>query len=105
MCSTSLHGTTPGRHNAEPGRHMRTILCVDNSTYAADTLKQFLQSHGYGVALASEGSTAVELVNDKNVKAVVLECHFPQAEEIAIALRHARPNLPIVMISGYCGVP
>jgi DNA-binding response OmpR family regulator len=84
---------------------MRTILCVDDSTYAADILRDFLQNHDYNVALASDGRTAVEHVADRAVKAVLLDCHIPQAEQVAVALRRARPNIPIVMLSGYCGVP
>jgi DNA-binding response OmpR family regulator len=83
---------------------MRTILCVDDSTYSSDTLRDFLQTHGYNV-VGSEGPTAVELVADRNVKAVLLDCHIPHAEEIAVAIRHARPNIPIVMLSAFCGVP
>ncbi|MBV9610728.1 MAG: response regulator [Acidobacteria bacterium] len=84
---------------------MRTILWVDDSTYSADQLREFLLNHGYGVALASDARTAVELVCDRDIKAVLLDCHLPQAEDVALAIRHARPNLPIVMISGYCGIP
>ena len=84
---------------------MRTILCVNDSTYASDTLKDFLKTHGYDVVFVPDGRVAVELVSDRKIKAVLLDCHIPQAEEIAVALRHARANVPIVMLSAYCGVP
>ena len=84
---------------------MRTILFVDDSTYTADTLKDFLQSHGYDVVFTSSGRIAIDLINDRKIQALLLDCHAPHAEEFAIAFRQARPNVPIVMISGYCGVP
>jgi len=83
---------------------MRTILCVDDSTYAADSLKDFLEHHGYNV-VACDGHSAVDLVNDRKVEAVLLDCHISHAEEIAVSLRRARRNIPIVMLSAYCGVP
>jgi two-component system, NtrC family, sensor kinase len=84
---------------------MARILCVDDSTYAASALVTFLEHHGHTITLASDARTALQTIEDRKIQVALLDCHIPLAEEVAKAIRHARPNMPIVMISAYCGVP
>jgi DNA-binding response OmpR family regulator len=81
------------------------ILCIDDHTRGFVSRIDFLQSHGHTVLVAANQSTAIDLLARNTIDAMILDCRLDGINGLVSALRIVRPNLPVVMLSGYCGVP
>jgi CheY-like chemotaxis protein len=67
-----------------------------------------LKQVGYDVLIASDPPTALAITDKVNVDLVVLDYSFPghiSGEELAQRLRATKPNLPLIMLSGYPDLP
>jgi len=86
---------------------MASILFVDDSTLATRTLVEALRRCGYDVEIAADADEAVRLFTLNPADAVVMDCHVETSccQTIAPVLRQIYPDTPIIMMSGYCGVP
>jgi len=85
---------------------MASILVVDDSTLSTRTLVEALRRSGYDVEIAPDADEAVRLFKLNPVDAVVMDCHVEASSQtIAPVLRQIYPDTPIIMMSGYCGVP
>jgi nitrogen-specific signal transduction histidine kinase/CheY-like chemotaxis protein len=87
-----------------------TILVVDDEPDIRRVVARMVQSLGYGVLTAGDGVEAEQLVRDEpSISAVALDLTMPgrNANETIAALRLARPDLRIVVMSGYaeCRLP
>ena len=85
---------------------MASTLFVDDSTLSTRTLVEALRRCGYEVQIAN-ADEAVRLFGLNPADAVVMNCHLEASntQAIAPALRQIYPDTPIIMMSGYCGVP
>jgi|SRR5580658_1658261 DNA-binding NtrC family response regulator len=83
------------------------VLCIDDLPQALELRKSVLESHGYCVKIASSGRTAMKLLDEAPVAAVLLEYKHEgmDAEAIACHIKHRFPTLPIVLVSAYSGTP
>jgi CheY-like chemotaxis protein len=65
--------------------------------------KAFLESHGYGVLIASSGREGLEFLGKHKVDAVVLDYRMPEMDggEVAREIRRTRPQLPIILLTGF----
>jgi CheY-like chemotaxis protein len=83
------------------------VLCIDDLPPALELRKATLESHGYCVKTASSGHTAMKVLEDAPVDAVLLE--FKQegmdAEAVAWHIKQRFPNLPIILLSAYSEMP
>src|SRR3954454_15510114 len=85
-----------------------TILCVDD---VADNLmirKMMLQSLGYRVLTATSPSEALSAIEAEGIELVLLDFRFPghpDGEWLAKQIRAKRPNVRLVMLSGFPDVP
>ncbi len=79
------------------------VLVVDDERNILLTLSQALQVEGYGVELAASGQLGLDVVANKPVDAVLMDVKMPDMDGLtALAkLRAARPDLPIIMMSGH----
>ncbi|MGA9684636.1 MAG: response regulator, partial [Candidatus Sulfotelmatobacter sp.] len=50
-----------------------TLLCIDDLPQALELRKATLESHGYCVKIASSGHTAIKMLEETSVAAVLLE--------------------------------
>jgi len=84
-----------------------TLLCIDDLPQALELRKATLESHGYCVKLASSGYTAMKMLEETSVAAVLLEYKQEgmDAEAIACHIKQRFPNLPIILLSAYCEMP
>jgi two-component system, OmpR family, response regulator QseB len=84
-----------------------TLLCIDDLPQALELRKATLESHGYCVKLASSGYTAMKMLEETSVAAVLLEYRREgmDAEAIACHIKQRFPNLPIILLSAYCEMP
>jgi CheY-like chemotaxis protein len=84
-----------------------TLLCIDDLPQALELRKATLESHGYCVKIASSGHTAMKMLEETSVTAVLLEYKQEgmDAEAVACHIKQRFPNLPIILLSAYCEMP
>ncbi len=83
------------------------VLCIDDLPPALELRKATLESHGYSVKIASSGHTAMKLLEDAPVAAVLLEYKQEgiDAEAVAWHIKQRFPKLPIILLSAYAEMP
>jgi DNA-binding NtrC family response regulator len=85
-----------------------TILVVDDDAGLRHLAKSGLQQRGYDVVLAESGDRALELMREeaRAVDLVVLDLAMPglPGEKVLEALHRMRPDLPVIISSGYSSV-
>ncbi|MGA2354147.1 MAG: response regulator [Terriglobales bacterium] len=83
------------------------VLCIDDLPPALELRKATLESHGYCVKTASSGHTAMKLLEDAPVAAVLLEYKQEgmDAEAVAWHIKQRFPNMPIILLSAYSEMP
>jgi CheY-like chemotaxis protein len=81
-----------------------TILVVDDEAAVRMLAERVLERYGYTVFSAEDGVGAVEMVKaHPEVRAVLLDLAMPvqSGETTAQILRQLRPDLPLILSSGY----
>jgi CheY-like chemotaxis protein len=83
-----------------------TLLCID-LPQALELRKKILESHGYSVKIASSSHTAMKMLEEASVAAVLLEYKHEgmDSEAIACHIKQRFPNLPIILLSAYFEMP
>ena len=84
-----------------------TVLCVDDQQHALALRRMTLEPHGYCVKIASSGATAMKMLEEEPVAAVLLEYKMDgmDAEAMAYHIKQRFPHLPIVLLSAYSEMP
>ena len=84
-----------------------TVLCVDDRPETLELRKVTLESRGYRVKIASSGYSAMKMLDEASVAAVLLEYKQEgmDAEAIACHIKQRFPNLPIILLSAYSEMP
>jgi CheY-like chemotaxis protein len=84
-----------------------SVLCIDDRPQALELRKTTLESHGYCVKLASSGYTAMKMLEETQVAAVLLEYKMEgmDAEAVACHIKQRFPHLPIILLSAYSEMP
>jgi PAS domain S-box-containing protein len=79
------------------------VLIVDDEASVRMIASESLKRAGFAVVTAADGSTAVELVRQSEFHAVLLDLTMPgmSGVEVYQAIKAIRPDLPIVVTSGY----
>ena len=102
-----LHMDAAGEINVSDGSNQfnETILLVDDEEYVREAVGTLLTSMGYRVIHASNGQEAVQRFKSEpeNIDLVIMDVVMPQMGGIPAArqIRELKPNLPIIMASGY----
>jgi len=83
------------------------VLCVDDDLSGLVIRAMVLEKYGYEVITATDGEKALKLFRDGRFDAVLLDYYMPMVDGayVARAMRHLKPSVPIVMISGAIGLP
>ncbi|HEU0033333.1 MAG TPA: PAS domain S-box protein [Kofleriaceae bacterium] len=81
----------------------RTILVVDDEDLVRDVVARMVQDLGYATVTASDGKRALELVDEHAIDAVLVDLTMPRMSgaDVIIALRAKRPEIRIVLCTGY----
>ncbi|HXR16249.1 MAG TPA: response regulator [Terriglobales bacterium] len=84
-----------------------TVLCIDDRPQVLELRKAILESHGYCVKIASGGYTAMKMLEETSVAAVILDYKQEgmDAEAMACHVKQRFPNLPIILLSAYYEMP
>jgi CheY-like chemotaxis protein len=69
--------------------------------------KILLERAGYRVMTASDGFAGLEIFQNEPVEAVVLDYSMPgmHGGEVATKMRETKPEVPILLLSAYIGLP
>ena len=83
------------------------VLCVDDEVVGLRVRKILLERAGYHVLTASDGYSGLELFAAEPVEAVVLDYSMPgmHGGDVARRMRQAKPQVPILLLSAYVGLP
>jgi CheY-like chemotaxis protein len=83
------------------------ILCVDDELVGLRVRKLLLERAGYKVLTAMDGTSGLEIFRNEPVEAVVLDYSMPgmHGGEVANLMRQAKPEIPILLLSAYIGLP
>ena len=81
----------------------RRLLVVDDDAIVRETLREALHEAGYEVTVAASGEEAVQLVRSADFHLVFSDLMMPGMSGIDVCRQIAaiRPDLPIVLITGY----
>jgi CheY-like chemotaxis protein len=83
-----------------------SVLLVDDDSAVRALIKIYLQRDGIPVIDASSGEEAVEIFSRdaSRISLVVTDVMMPgmSGRELAARVRHSQPDVPVLLISGYC---
>jgi CheY-like chemotaxis protein len=85
----------------------RLILCVDDEAVGLQVRRILLERAGYEVLTAQDGFTGIQIFADHPIDAVVLDYSMPgmHGGEVAKQMRQTKPDVPILLLSAYVGLP
>ncbi len=83
------------------------VLCVDDELVGLQVRKLLLERAGYRVLTALDGETGLKIFSTEPVEAVVLDYRMPGMDggAVAIKMRQTKPQVPILLLSAYMGLP
>jgi CheY-like chemotaxis protein len=84
-----------------------TVLCIHDLPQLLQLRKATLEAHDYCVKLASNSYTAMKILEETPVAAVLLEYSLEgmDAEAVAYQIKQRFPKLPIILLSAYFEMP
>lgn len=84
-----------------------TILCVDDEPNGLTGRESLLRRHGYDVVATTSGRESLDLLEEVDVDAVILDYRMPEMMGNAVAerMKQLRPEVPIMMLSAQDSVP
>jgi len=90
------------RNSSLPLTHARILLVDDNANGLA-ARRSVLEELGHRIVTAASGGDALEQFSAHRFDLVVTDYKMPRMDglELIVRLRKQRPDLPIVLISGY----
>jgi CheY-like chemotaxis protein len=88
-------------------RDSNLILCVDDELVGLQIRKILLERAGYRVLTAPDGPLGLQIFAAEPVEAVVLDYSMPgmHGGEVALRMRQTKPQVPILLLSAYIGLP
>ena len=99
----------PSLAGVAAGRQQGLVLLVEDEATVRATARRILERHGYAVLEARHGADALMLwrAHRADVRAVVTDLRMPEmgGPELASLLRQERPDLPLVLVTGYADQP
>jgi CheY-like chemotaxis protein len=83
------------------------VLCVDDEKVGLQVRKMLLERSGFQVLTAQDGSSGLRVFQENPIEAVVLDYAMPGMDggEVAAQMRSMKPEIPIVLLSAYLGLP
>ena len=86
----------------------RSVLLVDDDPMVADTAASMLQCLGHQVLVAPSGTEALNVLQgESRIDLVITDHAMPHmtGSELANQICGIRPNLPIILATGYAELP
>ncbi|NVB78162.1 MAG: response regulator [Kofleriaceae bacterium] len=91
------------RAPSAPPLNAPTVLVIDDEVLVRDVLARMIEDLGYAAMTAPDGPSGIRLVDEGEVDAVLVDLTMPlmSGADVVTALRKKKPNLPVVVCSGY----
>src|SRR3990172_2458206 len=82
------------------------ILCVDDESIILDSFRKILVLAGYSIDTVETGSEALGLIQQHHYDFLFTDLKMPgmAGEEVAKAAKHLRPDIDVIIITGYATV-
>ena len=82
------------------------ILCVDDEEVVLDSFRKILVLDGYSVNTVLTGKEALGLIQSRHYDFVFTDLKMPEFDgvEVTKAVKHMRPDIDVVIITGYATV-
>ena len=82
------------------------ILCVDDEEVILDSFRKILVLDGYNVDTVETGQEALGLVQQRHYDFVFTDLKMPHMSgtDVAKSVKHLRPDIDVVIITGYASV-
>lgn len=82
------------------------ILCVDDEEVILDSLRKILVMSGYSIDTVETGQEALGLVQTRDYDFVFTDLKMPamSGTDVAKSVKHLRPDIDVVIITGYATV-
>ncbi len=93
---------------SEPDSQARTVLVVDDDALIAMSTVNLLEDLGHTVLEANSGAAALKIIESgKHVDIRITDYARPRMNggELGVAVRKRRPDLPILLATGYAELP
>lgn len=83
------------------------VLCIDDELIGLKVRKMVLERAGYQVLTATDGASGISVFESEPVDVVVLDYSMPgmHGGEVASRMRQIKPQVPILLLSAYIGLP
>jgi PAS domain S-box-containing protein len=80
-----------------------TVLIIDDEDLVRDVVARMVEDLGYAAITATDGPAGLAIVDSLPIDAVLVDLTMPRmgGAEVVNALRERRPELPIVLCSGF----
>ncbi len=81
----------------------RTVLVIDDEDLVRDVVARMVEDLGYAAITAPDGQSGLDALDEQQIDAVLVDLTMPAMSgvDVVAALRQRRPNLPVVVCSGY----
>ncbi|MBI5475463.1 MAG: response regulator [Ignavibacteriales bacterium] len=91
---------------AEVSNPKAKILCVDDEEVILGTFRKILVLDGYSVDTVETGQEALGLIQKHHYDFVFTDLKMPQMDgvEVAKSVKHLRPDIDVIIITGYASV-
>jgi CheY-like chemotaxis protein len=82
------------------------ILCVDDENVILDSFRKILVLAGYSIDTVTSGKEALGLIQLHNYDFVFTDLKMPEmsGEEVCKSVKHMRPDIDVIIITGYATV-
>ena len=82
------------------------ILCVDDETVILDSFRKILVLDGYSIDTVENGKEALGLLQTHSYDFVFTDLKMPELDgvEVTKAVKHIRPDIDVIIITGYATV-
>jgi CheY-like chemotaxis protein len=80
-----------------------TVLVIDDEDLVRDVVARMVEELGYAAITAPDGKSGLAMLEHQVVDAVLVDLTMPlmSGTDVIAALRERRPNLPLIVCSGY----
>ncbi len=80
-----------------------SILVIDDEEFVRETLAEILAALAHDVQTVDSGRAALEKIATTEFDVVFTDLAMPEMDgwETARAIRQAKPNVPVVLVTGY----
>ena len=91
---------------AEVDNPKAKILCVDDEAVILDSFRKILVLEGYSVDTVESGPEALSLIKTHHYDFVFTDLKMPEMSgvEVTKAIKHSRPDIDVVIITGFATV-